>query len=99
MKRPLKEGDHGSYSALSGRPLPDDLVLLYIPSLAALLTRAEELKGTPLTQEQVLRIRDAAHVVVSHPQPAAAVDQRRGYADVDPADAWESWQAIRGGVG
>ncbi|HEY1186565.1 MAG TPA: hypothetical protein VGE74_02860 [Gemmata sp.] len=53
----------------------------------------------PLTEEQVLHIRDAAHAVVSPARPASAVDQRRGYADVDPADAWKSWQAIRRGGG
>jgi hypothetical protein len=97
-KRPLKEGDSGPYGDLAGRTLPEGSVLLFVPSLAALLTRAEELKDAPLTKEQVLLIRDAAHVVVSPPQPASAVEKRRGYADVDPTNAWKSWKAIRGGV-
>jgi hypothetical protein len=98
-ERPLEEGEHGPYADLAGRALPDGLVLLFIPSLAALLARAEELKGSPLTEEQVIRIRDASQVIVSPPQPTAAVEQRREYADVDPANPWESWQAIRGAAG
>jgi hypothetical protein len=97
--RPLKEGDHGAYGELAGRTLPEGLVLVFMPSLVALLARAEQLKGAPLTEEQVIRIRDAAQVVVTLPQPAAAVEERRGYADVAPANVWESWQALRGGAG
>jgi hypothetical protein len=94
--RPLKEGDHGPYGSLAGRPLPDGLAILFIPSLAALLTRAEELKGSPLTEEQVVLIRDASQAVVTHADAAAATVQQRGYAEVDPHRPWESWQAIRG---
>ncbi len=96
---PLKEGDHGAYGDLACRALPDGLVLLFIPSLAALLGQAEQLKGGPLTEEQVIRIRDAAQVVATLPSAAAAVEARRGYADGSPATAWESWQALREGSG
>jgi hypothetical protein len=97
--RPLQEGDHGAYGELAGRTLPEGLVLLFMPSLAALLDQAEQLKGSSLTEEQVIRIRDAAQVVVTLAQPAAAVEENRGYADVSPANVWESWQAVRGGAG
>ena len=92
---PLKEGDHGPYGTLSGRQLPDGLAILFIPALSALLTRAEELKGAPLTEEQVLRIRDAAVAVVTTADAATATIEQRGYPEVDPANAWRSWQAIR----
>jgi hypothetical protein len=98
VRPPLKEGEHGPYGALAGRALPEGLVLLFMPSLAAILAHAEQLKGALLTEQEVFRIRDAAQVVVTLPQPAAAVEERRGYADVEPANAWESWQAIRGGA-
>jgi hypothetical protein len=94
--QPLKEGDHGPYGTLSGRPLPDGLAILFFPSLAALLARAEELKGSPLTQEQVVRVRDVAQAVVTRADAAAVTAEQRGYAEVDPLNAWESWQAVRG---
>jgi hypothetical protein len=93
--RPLQEGEGGRYGDLARRALPDGLMLVFMPSLAALLGRAEELTGAPLTEEQVAHIRDAALVVVTQAQPAAAVEDARGYADVDPTKPWESWQAIR----
>jgi hypothetical protein len=85
--QPLKEGDHGPYGTLTGR-LPEGLALLFMPSLAGLLAGAEDLKGSPLTEEQVIRVRDAANAVVTPADVAAAVVKERGYAEVDPADAW-----------
>ena len=95
--RPLKEGDHGPYGELAGRTLPDGLAFLFMPSLAALLDRAEQLKGAALTEEQVLRVRDAALVVVTPADVASATEAERGYAEVDRANPWASWQAIREG--
>src|SRR5262249_19807580 len=65
MQRPLKAGEGGPYGELSARPLPDGLAVVFMPSLAALLDGAERIKGSPLSEEQVLRIRDAALVVVA----------------------------------
>jgi hypothetical protein len=75
------------------------LVLLFMPSLAALADGAEQLKGAPLTREELLRIRDRAVVLVSEPEPARAVEERRGYADMDPADPWANWLALHGRSG
>lgn len=99
MEQPLREGEGGPYGDLARRVLPDGLALVFMPSLAALLGYAEELTGAPLTQEQVVRVRDAALAVVTQVQAAAAVEQSRGYADVDAAQPWESWQLIREGAG
>jgi len=92
---PLKEGEHGPYSILASRPLPDGVTILFMPALSALLTRAEQLKGSPLTEEQVLRIRDGALAVVTRGDAAAATIEQRGHPEVDPTSAWQSWQAIR----
>lgn len=99
MERPLREGDGGPYGDLTRRVLPDGLVLVFMPSLAVLLGHAEELTGTPLTEEQILRVRDAALAVVTPVDVAAAVEQSRGYTDMDAARPWESWQVIRKGAG
>jgi hypothetical protein len=94
-EKPLAAGDHGRYADLAARPLPEGLVLQFIPSLAAMLTRAEQLAGRPLTREEVLRVRDNCPVVVSEAEPARAVEEGRGYADLDPADPWPGWQELR----
>ena len=92
---PPKEGDHGPYGTLAPRPLPEGLTILFVPALSALLTRAEQLKGSPLTEEQVLRVRDAAVAVVTRADAAEVTIEQRGYPEVDPANAWASWQAVR----
>jgi hypothetical protein len=94
--KPLTAGEHGRYADLAGRPLPPGLVLQFIPSLAALLTRAEQLKGSALTRDEVLCVRDNCPVLVSEVAAALAVEEQRGYADLDPADPWPGWQRLRG---
>jgi hypothetical protein len=92
---PLAEGEHGRYADLAVRPLPAGLVFQFIPSLAAMLTRAEELAARVLTRDEVLRIRDNCQIIVARPELAGSVDQRRGYEDLDPADPWSAWTKIR----
>jgi hypothetical protein len=72
-----------------------ELVIVFMPALAALLLRAEQLKGEPLTEEEVYRIRDHAICVTTTPEAAAAVEAERGYADLDPENAWQQWQQLR----
>jgi hypothetical protein len=93
--KPLAAGDHGRYGDLAGRPLPDGLVWQFIPSLAAMLTRAEQLAGRPLTRDEVFKVRDACTGVVSERGPATAVEARRGYVDLDSADPWPGWVRLR----
>jgi hypothetical protein len=97
--RPLVLGDTGPYADIVARPLPEGLVLLFMSSLAGLASRAEQLKGSPLTREELLRIRDRAAVLVSEPERAQAVGERRGYADLGPADPWADWLALHGRSG
>lgn len=60
-----------------------------------MLTRAEELKQSPLTQTEVERIRDAA-VCIMLPQDAARqMGESRGYADINPENCWAEWQTMR----
>jgi hypothetical protein len=87
----LKFGDSGPYGELVQRTLPEGLALVFVPSLAALLVEAQEINGGALTEAQVLRIRDGSHVMVVGPDQVSAVEEARGYTDIDAADAWHSW--------
>lgn len=79
----------------SARTGEDDLVIDFSPPLIAVLLAAERSKGGPLTEEEVLDIRDGA-TCVRLPRPVAeAVAERRGYPDLDPERCWEQWQAVR----
>lgn len=93
---PLKAGDTGPYAEVAARALPEGLVLLFIPALVAMVTRAEQLKGAPVTREELLRIREISPVLVSEAEPAQAVEEQRGYADLDLNDPWGSWLALHG---
>jgi len=63
-------------------------VKVYIPALSALLTRAEELKGTKLTRTEVERIaNDASRLEL--PLDVALATQ--GYEPVTPETAWDYW--------
>lgn len=97
MEDMLKKGDHGCYHDLASRHRAEDLAILFMPSLAALLGYAEQIKAIPLSEEEVIRIRDSAVVVATKADVAAAVAKQRGYPDVDAADPWKSWQTMRVG--
>jgi hypothetical protein len=91
----LQHGESGAYGELMKRPLPAGLLLFFIPSLAAMLTRAEQLMDAALTENQVLAIRNAATVMVVHHDAVRVMEEKRGYADIDAADAWQSWLRLQ----
>jgi hypothetical protein len=76
----------------------EELVIVFVPALVALLARAERLKGAPLTRAEVERMRDEANCAAVPADVYVAVEERRGYPDLDPEQAWEGWQAVRGSV-
>lgn len=78
-------------------PAKDDeaVVPVPIPALVALLLRAEQLKGSPLTESEVSRIRDDAVCMAMTLDMKRALEEKRGYPDIDPEDAWNQWQVAR----
>jgi hypothetical protein len=91
----LHVGESGKYGELVRRPLPDGLSLVFVPSLAALLTRAQQLNGAALAEDQVVRIRNGSLVMVVSHGDARAMEEQRGYVDIDAADAWHSWLRLQ----
>ena len=76
--------------------MPDEpLVPVFIPALVALLRFAEDKKGSPLSEEEVLEIRDDGTCVAMSVADAAAMAEARGYDDLDPEYCWEQWQQVR----
>ena len=73
----------------------DPLVLVPIPALVAILLNKEQEKGAPLTEAEVLAIRDNAVCLTIRYSAAAAIVERRGYDDIVPEHAWEEWSAVR----
>lgn len=73
----------------------DDTVLFFTPSLVAILLRAEQEKGTPLSEDEVLQIRDQSVCIAIPSKVLPAMIEERGYEDIDPDHCWEQWQKAR----
>lgn len=73
----------------------EPLVVTPVPALVDILLAMEREKGSRLTEAEVTETRDRAVCIMLPLSERAAMDEARGYADVDPEKAWEQWQAIR----
>ena len=72
-----------------------ELATVFIPSLVSVLTRHELDKGRPLTEQEVIAIRQRSVAVELSRSEARRLEDRRGYKDIDPAHCWETWQKLR----
>ena len=75
--------------------MSDQLIITPVPSLVATLLSREQAKGSPLTRIEMESIRDQTECIVMTPEQRAAVDESRGYIDIDPEAAWDAWQVAR----
>jgi len=73
----------------------EPLCLVFIPALITLLYRAEQLKGAPLTETEVIRIRDNANCLALPYSLAAKGEEDRGYPDIVAEECWAEWQSAR----
>ncbi len=76
----------------------DDLIPVFIPALGAVLVVAEDLKGSPLSYDEVIRVRDRATCVMMASAEAAKLVESRG-VDIDPENCWYDWQMRRRELG
>jgi uncharacterized protein YegJ (DUF2314 family) len=63
------------------------------------LVCAEDEKGTPLSRDEVLHIRDEAACIMMQLEDARKMDESRGYRDIDPTNCWFEWQKLRRELG
>jgi hypothetical protein len=77
----------------------DELAFWFIPSLIAVLLRREQEAGRPLTEQEVLCIRDDANVVMTPIELVPQLEKERGYRDIDPENCWREWQVARKELG
>jgi hypothetical protein len=77
----------------------EQLVIVAIPPLVAILLNREHEKGGPLTESEVLSIRDGAVCMAMPYDVAAKVAAKRGYDDIRLECAWEDWNAVRPSLG
>jgi hypothetical protein len=70
-----------------------------VPALVALLLNREQSKGVPLTEAEVLEIRETAACVMVPHDVVARIAEERGYEDIRPDHVWEDWNAVRPSLG
>jgi hypothetical protein len=92
---PLAAWDMGARAELVARPNPDGYALPYVPALVSVLAAAEEQKGGPLSEAEVLSLCDRAIVLAVPVAQARTLEEGRGYRDLDPARCREGWQEMR----
>ncbi|NTY90424.1 hypothetical protein [Pseudomonas putida] len=73
----------------------DPLCLIFIPALITLLKAAEDRKGSPLSEAEVLEIRDNATAMAVPFSAAFALEKERGYEDIVPEECWKEWLRVR----
>ena len=73
----------------------EKLVLVPVPALVAILVHHEKQKGAPLTEAEVLAIRDGCVCIAVPIAVAAKMAEERGYGDVSPENVWQEWCAFR----
>jgi hypothetical protein len=73
----------------------EPLVPVPIPALGMLLLHLEKEKGSALTEAEVLSARGKAVCMMMRLSHKEALDEKRGYRDVDPKNVWVEWQAFR----
>lgn len=73
----------------------DPLCLVPVPALVVLLKTAEDRKGSPLSEAEVVQIRDEATCIAVPLSATFALQDKRGYPDIVPEDCWKQWQRVR----
>ncbi len=73
----------------------DTLVPVPMPPLIVMLANMAAAKGSPLTREEVERIRDDCACMMLPAAVASKLAAARGYADINPDRVWEEWQAAQ----
>jgi hypothetical protein len=78
------------------------IVRVYLNPLHAMLGAAEKQKGSPLTEAEVLHVRDTSVAIDMTQEQAekfyASLDAQMPIGRLDPTRIWEEWQEVRGHV-
>ncbi len=86
-----KRGRHVTTSVETAEPI----VPVPIPSLVTLLFDFETKKGAPLTEAEVIDIRDRAVCMTMRISMRDKLAEQRGYVDIDLENPWPEWQTVR----
>lgn len=71
------------------------LTIVFIPSLISILMDAENSKGSPLIEDEVISIRDSSTIMEIPIEALLPLEESRGYIDIMPENCWNEWQERR----
>jgi len=77
----------------------EDLIIMPVPALVAVLVNLEQRKGSDLTEAEVMDTRDNVACIAMPRSAHKAVVEARGYVDIDPERAWEEWLEFKSSLG
>ncbi|EMI40279.1 hypothetical protein RRSWK_07239 [Rhodopirellula sp. SWK7] len=81
------------------RTQPEPKVTVFLNPLVMLFSGAERQKGSPLTRDEVLAIRDGAQCAMMTESQArkfyASMDSQMPVPRINPERCWEEWQELR----
>jgi hypothetical protein len=103
-RKALVDNVYANFASVRRRAgLPEPTVTVFLNPLAMLLAARERQKGSPLTETEVLDVRDAAACTEMPLSQAerfyASLDAQMRIPRLDPERVWEQWQAVRDRVG
>lgn len=98
--RALVENVYANFASVRQRAgLPEPTIPVFLNPLAMLLSAREREKGSPLTEAEVLAVRDGAACTSMPLSQAerfyAALDAQIPIPRLHPERLWEQWQAVR----
>jgi hypothetical protein len=73
----------------------ESIVPVFIPPLINILVDIERRKGSPLTEKEVLNTRDQSICLNMCVSRKLALEENRGYQDLDPEHIWTDWLSFR----
>jgi hypothetical protein len=102
-QRALVDNVFASFASVRRRAgLPDPMITVFLNPLVMLLVGRERQKGSPLTEAEVLEVRDSAACTQMPLSQAekfyAALDAQMPIPRLNPERIWEEWQAARVGL-
>jgi hypothetical protein len=103
-RRALVENVFANFASVRRRAgLPEQNVAVFLNPLVTLLAGRERQNGSPLTEAEVLEVRDTAactQMTVSQAERFyASLDAQIPIPRLNPERVWEQWQAVRDRVG
>ncbi len=79
-------------------PEEDHLEIIFLPSLLYLLEFKYNEKGSDLTEEEVIEIRDNAIGMTIRASVLRKIEQSQRYRDIDPENCWAEWNEYKKGI-